>query len=129
MNVFDKDLGLYQGRIATSSAPSGAFVYELGHALLSEAAVNVGDYSEVAQTFAKTAAAKYLTASIIVTVPPVLPVGRMWEVSAWLNSTKMVSRLLRPSKRPIKLEDWRVSLYFALEAPDTNVLAFRLELV
>lgn len=129
MNVFNKDLGVHQGRIVLAPAPEGAFVYELGHALLRDANVAVGDFHEVKQTFTVSAGSKFLRASIVVTVPKVLPVGSGWLLSATLNNVRMVNRQLRVSKHVIKLEDWRVSLAGAAAAPATNVIAFRLELV
>lgn len=129
MNVFTYDLGVHQGRMPLPNAPDGAFVYELGHAKLADYSVQVGDFHEVSQSFTVTPGARCAYASIVVTTPPVLPAGSAWEVSAWLNGTKMVARRLRPSKRQIALHDWRVSLAAAAASPATNVLAFRLELV
>ena len=129
MNVFTKDLGLHQGRIPLANAPEGSFVYELGHALLGDGAVNVGDHHEITQVFTVTAGSKYITASIRVRVPPALPVGAAWVVSASLNGTQMVQRRLRIAKRLLVLEDWAISLASAHAAPTTNTLALRLELV
>jgi hypothetical protein len=129
MNVFTKDLGVHQGRIARANAPDGAFVYELGHALLQAVNVSAGDFHEISQPIVVAPGSKTIRASIVVTTPAVLPIGHTWEVSAWLNGTKMIVRRLRPSKRPITLEDWRISLVAASAAPTTNLLAFRLELV
>jgi hypothetical protein len=129
MNVFTKDFGVHQGRIAASAAPDGAFVYELGHALMQNVNVRAGDFHEVSQMLTVTAQAKSIRASVIVHTPAVLPLGAAWEVSAWLNGTKLVSRRLRPSKRVIELTDWRLSLLGANAAPAMNTVAFRLELV
>lgn len=129
MNVFTKDLGIHQGRIALSDAPDGSFVYELGHALLRDSSARVGDYHEVKQIFVMTDASKFIKASVVVKTPPILPVGDAWLVSAWLNNVQMVDRRLRISKRVLILEDWRVSLAAASPSPSVNVLAFRLELV
>lgn len=128
MNVFTRDSGLHQGRIAAPT-PNGAFVYELGHAKLADSNVRSGDFHEITQTFTKIAGSKFLQASVVITTPSILPAVQMWEVSAWLNGVRMVSRRLRPSKRKITLSDWKISLLDANEAPLTNVLAFRLELI
>lgn len=129
MNPFSKDLGVHQGRIAVASAVEGSFAYELGHALLQDVNVGVGDHHQVLQTFLVDAQSKLLRASVVVVTPQVLPIGAAWEVSGWLNGTKMVSRRLRPSKRTIVLDDWRISLFGAHPSPTTNSVAFRLELV
>lgn len=130
MNSFTKDLGLYQGRIARLDAPEGSYVYELGHALLQLASVEVGDYHEVAQTFVMDNEAHLVKASIVVATPEQLPIGSSWEVSAWLRSVKMVSRLLRPSKRVLELSDWRIRLRALGVDEDPNIeVKFRLELV
>jgi hypothetical protein len=126
-NPFNKDRGIHQERIASATAPEGAYVYELGHALLADVNVGVGDYHEVRQSLTLSAQAQVLKASIVVTVPPVLPDSASWEVSGWLNGTKMVSRILRRSKRKLVLDDIRISLYDANRT--TDVIAFRLELV
>jgi hypothetical protein len=129
VNIFNKDLGVHQGRIRKSDAPGGAFVYELGHALMRDAFVKIGDYHEITQTFMMNVNAKHLRASIVVQTPSILPVGQYWEVSGWLNGTKVVSRRLQPSKRKLVLDDWRISLLGAATPPGTNTVAFRLELV
>lgn len=129
MNPFNKDLGIHQGRIAVSSAPEGTHVYELGHALLTDANVDVGDFHQVSQSMVLDAESRLLRATIVVRTPAVLPTGAAWELSAWLNGTKMVSRRLRRSKRMIILDDFVISLYGGNAAPTPNTVAFRLELV
>lgn len=129
MDAFTKDLGVHQGRVASATAPEGSYVYELGHALLQDVNLAVGDHHEVSQSFVLSAQAQMLRATIHIEVPPVLPVGAAWEVSGWLNGTKMVSRRLRPSKRILVLDDLRISLFAAHGAPSTDTVAFRLELV
>lgn len=130
MNVFSYDLGTYQGRMPVSDAPDGAYVYELGHAKLMDASVKVGDFHEVSQQLQLSGDARYIQASIVITTPLALPAaGLAWEVSAWLNDVKMVSRQLRRSRRRIQLDDWRISLAGANAPPALNTLKFRLELV
>lgn len=127
MNPFNKDLGVHQGRIAIATAPEGTHVYELGHALLSDGNVAEDDYHQVSQVLTFTPQAKLLRASIIVTVPSALPpIGLSWEVSAWLNGEKMVSRKLRASKRVLVLNDIRISLHNVIGG--SNTVAFRLAL-
>ncbi len=129
MNVFMRDKGVHQGRIRKENAPEGAHVYELGHALLHEAEVVVGDMHEVATTFVRDAGSLYVRATIVVNAPIAPPVLAAWEVSGWLNGVKLVSRKLRANKRAFKLDDWRISLANSNPPPATNTLAFRLELV
>lgn len=125
MNVFTRDLGVTQGRIRVGAG----YVYELGHAALGDGIVNPGDLHQVEQVFLKQVGSQFIRASVVVTTPAALPIGNAWEVSAWLNGVKMVSRRLRASKRKIVLEDWAVSLKAANAAPVSNTLAFRLELI
>jgi hypothetical protein len=125
MNVFTRSLGVTQGRIKSG----GGYVYELGHAALEDGIVNVGDLHQIEQVFVKQPESTFIRAQIVVTTPAILPAGNFWEVSAWLNGTRQLTRRLKPSKRKILLEDWAVSLRAANAAPATNTLAFRLELV
>lgn len=129
MNVFEREAGIHQGRIARDDAPAGAYVYELGHAFLRDASVNVGDFHEVKQSFIVTPGMKFLRASVVIVTPERLPVGSAWEVMVLLNGTIMVSRRLRASKRRLTLDDWQISLFSAQPAPIGNDLTFRLELV
>lgn len=129
MNVFDKDIAIHQGRIQKAGAPEGKFVYELGHALLRDCIVNIGDYHEVSQEFMKHIDSKFIKPNVTIVTPPVLPIGTLWMVSAKLNGDLMTSRVLRPSKRTIVLEDWRISLANALPPPGKNTITFRLELI
>lgn len=125
MNVFTRSLGVTEGRIRVGDG----YVYELGSASLGDGIVRPGDLHQIEQTFLKQAGSRFIRAQIIVTTPAILPTGSFWEVSAWLNGVRMITRPLRPSKRKILLEDWAVSLSAALAAPATNTIAFRLELV
>ena len=129
MNVFQIDRGIHQARISKTNAPEGAFVYELGHALMHERDVVIGDSHQITSTFVREAQSLYVRASVVVVAPPQMPLLAAWEVSAWLNDTKLISRLVRVNKRPLKLEDWRISLANSNPPPATNTLAFRLELV
>lgn len=129
MDIFTKDIAIHQGRIQKAGAPEGSFVYELGHALLRDCIVKVGDYHEVSQEFMKHVDSKFIAPNITVVTPAALPVGALWLVSAKLNNVLMVYRELRTSKRPIVLEDWRINLANALPAPGKNTITFRLELI
>ena len=128
MNVFDKDLGVHQGRIA-AGASDGSFVYELGHALLADLNVGDGDLHEVSQALVLDTGSRMLLTHVRIVTPQELPVGSAWQFSVWLNDRRMVTRPIYPAKRVIILEDMRVSLREALIAPATNTLLFRLELV
>lgn len=125
MNVFDKDLGVHQGRIP---AATGGFVYELGHALLADVNVAPGDMHEVSQTFVMQAGMRVLSAHVRIVTPQELPVGLVWSFTIWLNDWCVVSRLLYPAKRVIVLDDMRVSLRPAFAAPAPNTIRFCLEL-
>jgi hypothetical protein len=128
MNPFTKDLGIHQGRIAIDPAPEGTHVYELGHALLQDVNLDVGDYHEVSQSLLLESASTALLASIVIVTPP-LPIAASWELSGWLNGVKMVRRILRASKRTLVLSDIRISLYNANRGAAVDLIAFRLELV
>lgn len=129
MNVFTQDAGVSQGRVACVTDGFQRFVYELGHQQLADRQVATGDYHEVSQTFVMQVGSRFIIPSIVVTAPSVLPTRGMWEVSAWLNGAKMCSRIVRRSRTPVKLADWRVSLAGANPPPATNTIAFRLALV
>lgn len=129
MDPFTKDLGVHQGRVALATAPEGGHVYELGHVLLQDSNLGVGDLHQVSQELVLSAQACLIRASIRVEVPRVLPPSLVWEVSALLNGQQMVRRALRPSKRPIFLHDWRISLFNANHAPSTDLITFRLSLI
>lgn len=128
LNVFNREFGTLQGRIPKADAPDGSFVYEIGHASMRDALVNPGDYHEVTQTFLKSSGSLFILATIVIRVPPVLPIASTWTLSAALNSVVLISRRLRLSKRAITLDDWKISLADANAAPTTNTLKFRLEL-
>lgn len=128
MNVFDLDLGYHQGRIRNDVVPGGAFVYELGHARMIDGDLIPGDYHEVWQRFVATPGMKFIRPWVRVVTPRELPADGWWEISASLNGAKVIARRLRPSRRTLLLDDWRISLAAARLAPDTNVLAFRLGL-
>lgn len=128
MNPFNRDLGIHQGRIASPAAAEGRYVYELGHALSFDANIAVGDFHEVRATITLDAQTKVLRPKIRLVTPSRLPAGAAWEVSCWLNGTKLVSRRLRASKRTLVLDDIRMSMFGASRSP-TDVIAFRLELV
>ena len=120
MNVFQIDRGIHQARISKTNAPEGAFVYELGHALMHERDVVIGDSHQITSTFVREAQSLYVRASVVVVAPPQMPLLAAWEVSAWLNDTKLISRLVRVNKRPLKLEDWRISLANSNPPPATK---------
>lgn len=128
MNVFDKDLGVHQGRIAAAGAVAGGFVYELGHALLADVNVAPGDSHEVSQTFVHAAGMRVLSAHVRIVTPQELPVGHAWVFSVWLNNRRMFSRALFAAKRVLVLDDMRVSLANVFDAPAMNTIVFRLEL-
>lgn len=129
MNVFTKDRGVHQGRIAKANAPEGVYVYELGHALLAERTVEIGDSHRVSQTFMRDVNAKYVRASIVIVTPPVLPSNAVWEVSGWVNDERMVVRRLRRSKRVITLDDWRLRVADLPPPPSPTTVMFQLMLV
>lgn len=126
LDAFTKQLGIHQGRIRTGP---NTYAYELGHAQLADVLLNVGDYHEISQDITVASGTRAIRVALVVKTPEELPVGSGWEVSAWFNGSRMVHRRLRPSKREIRLDDWRISTLGAVTSPGTNVLAFRLELV
>lgn len=129
MNVFTRDRGVHQGRIRKANAPDGVYVYEIGHALLAQSSAAIGDFHAIETTFVRETQALYVRAALSIVIPETPPLTAAWEVSGWLNGLKVVSRRLRLSKRPLLLDDWRISLANSNPPPATNTLAFRLELV
>lgn len=129
MNVFTRDLGRYQGRVPSSDAIEGSYVYEFGHAKFQKAAVVRGDYHQIRQMFTVRSGAKYVRPTIILRTPHAAPAAGVWEISCWLNGIKMVARRLRQMRRKLIIDDWRISLAAASPAPGTNELIFRLALI
>lgn len=129
MNPFNRDIGIHQGRIASPVASEGAYVYELGHALLQDANIAIGDSHIVAQTIAIDPQTKVIRPRLRIVTPDRLPTNSAWEVSCWLDGAKLVARRLRRSKRVLVLDDICISTFGAVKAPATAVLSFRLELV
>lgn len=125
LNPFNKDLGIHQGRIVNGVSA----VYELGHALLRDAEMRVGDKSEIAQNIVLAAQTRAIVPLIRVVIPGILPGDAKWELSAWLNGTKRVHRFFTASKRPITISDWQISTTGANAAPTPNQLVLRLQLV
>lgn len=126
MTAFTRDLGVHQGRITVDG---NSHVYELGHALLAYANVVIGDYHRVTQQFVVDSTEAVVRARIVIVTPSELTEGAAWELSAWLNETKMVSRRLRAFKKPIELTDLAISLRNANPPPSPSELSFQLELV
>lgn len=121
--VFNRDYGLFQGRIASGNA----FVYELGHADNADAVVKTGDAHEVTQLVTLATDTLFIAPTIRVVTPGIQLSGAQgWEVSAWINTSKLVSRVLRTSKRTIMLNDWRIS---TTGFSGAVTLRFRLEVV
>ena len=126
MDVFRREFGVHQGRIAKPDAAEGSFVYELGHALLRDAVVLDGDSHTVGQDFVVSPGSTFIRASVVIRAP-VVPVSGNWVVHALINQVIVVSRRLRASKRPVVLSDWAISLADADPAPTLNTLGFMLE--
>ena len=128
MDLFTQDLGLHQGRIPAPPGEQG-YVYELGHSLLARAELAIGDRHQVSQQFVIAPGMRVLRARVRLRVPAELPQApTVWAVSVSLNGERMVSRELRPAKRPLVLEDLVINLTGANAAPAPNTIAFRLEL-
>lgn len=126
---WEKDLGTYQGRIASSAAPEGSYVFELGHALRSAFNLAVGDYHEVKQTVTLDHGSSVLRASVRVVSPLTIPFGFGFLLTARLNGTVKVSRPIKSGGRTVTIEDFAIPLMNANGAPGTDEIAFRLEVV
>ena len=129
MNPFDHDIGIHQGRIPASDAPDGAYVYELGHALMAEANCAIGDNHVVGQVLTLSPQTHFLRASIRLRVPDGLPVGAAWQFTADLNGVVFYTRRIHAAELELELDDLRVSTAGANFTPLGDTLAFKLELV
>lgn len=126
---FEKDLGVHQGRIAVADAPDGTFVYELGHALLADANLDVGDFREIKQDVVFDGQSQFVRPVVRITAPEVIATGLEWEFSMKLNGTVVVTRRIKADAKPVTLTDLAISLADSLGPPATDEILFRLELV
>ena len=124
---FDRDSGIFQGRILIADAPAGLYVYELGHSRRETGDCVVGDYHEVEQSFVMSGVSKLLRVAIRIKPPRSLPGGRRWLLTAALNSVVRASRYIEDTKRDIVLTDFAVPLINANTPPTANTLTYRLE--
>ena len=126
--AFSLDLGISQGRIASSYAADGSYVYELGHANLDIGWCVAGDYHEIKQDVVVDGEAKFVRARIRIASPPDLT-SYQWRVSGKLNGVARFSRVIPASSRIIELSDIAIPLALGNTPPTTNEIAFRLELI
>jgi phage tail-like protein len=106
-NPFDADSGTYQGRIIPTNwtAPSGEYVFCLGHDLRGQSAlVNGGDTVTVAQTFDSTGF-NMLRATLHIRAPRTMPSGSKWTVTFGTDNFEYVAIELLPGMRERTLSD------------------------
>lgn len=126
--AFSLDLGISQGRITSSYAADGSYVYELGHAELAVGWLTVGDYHEIKQDIVADGESAFIRASIRIVSPPDLT-GYRWRISGRLNTVTRFSRVIPASSRIITLSDIAIPLALGNTPPTSNEIAFRLELI
>lgn len=126
--VFSLDLGMAQGRIASTNAGNGSYVYELGHANGIAEHVNVGDYHEIKQDMVLDPEAKFIRLQIRIVPPTSFTSGYGWKLIGKLNGVTRATRVISSSD-PITrtLIDFAIPLALANTPPTTNEIAFRLE--
>jgi len=126
---FSIDLGVSQGRIPSTSAPDGSYVYEFGHTQRIDERVAAGDYHEVQQTVTLSPQAALLRATVKITPPDTITTGYAWLFTMRLNGVIRASRTIEAGRRAVTLTDLTIPLALANIAPLTNLIAFRLELI
>lgn len=126
--AFSLDLGTAQGRIASSYAPDGSYVFELGHANLDLGWLKTGDYHEVKQDIVADGEAAFVRARVRIQSPPDL-VGYSWRLSARLNGVTRMTRVISAGSRIVTLQDIAIPLALGNTPPTSNEIAFRLELI
>lgn len=131
LSPFQRDRNTEHGRIASSSAPGGSYVFELGNANREGGLFNTGDYIEVSQGSIEFDAQAFLSrVTVNVELPETLPSSPAveWEFTARLNGAARYTRRLRAEQRSLELLDIAIPTVAATGGP-TNTLAFRLALV
>jgi hypothetical protein len=127
--VFSIDLGTLQGRIPSSYAAHGSYVYELGHANCIAERVKLGDYHEIKQNIVLDPEAGFLRVSVRIVPPTTLESGYSWKLTGKLNGVARVTRTISASNITKVLSDIAIPLALASSPPTPNEIAFRLELV
>lgn len=131
LSPFQRDIGSEQGRISTTDAPAGSYVFELGSSAREGGIFNVGDYVEVRQTAIDfDGQASLVRVAARVELPDVFPTSPawFWELTVRLNGSARYTRKFRPGPRELALEDVAVPTVARAAGPN-NTLAVRLALV
>jgi hypothetical protein len=126
--AFSIDLGTSQGRITSSYAAEGSYVYELGHANKIAERVNLGDYHEIKQDIVFDTQAAFLRVQVRISPPATLLSGYHWKLTAYLNGVARSVRTISGGERTLTLTDLAIPLALANAAPTSNEIKFRLEL-
>lgn len=126
--AFSLDLGASQGRIQSTHAADGSYVYELGHASRIATRLNTGDYHEIKQDIVIDPEAKFIRAQIYI-YPPTTSDSYSWKLTARLNGVVRASRVIINNGLAKTITDFTIPLALANTPPTTNEIAFRLELL
>ena len=89
LSPFEAGRSIGHGRLARSTAPDGAYVFELGDNRKTARDLAIGDYIEVSQTTTLEAASTHVTFDVRVDPPAELDPGMGWQLSARLNNVEL----------------------------------------
>lgn len=124
---FTNAIGVSQGRIATSDAPDGSYVFELGHQAFGDVRLAVGDRHEVYQSLVRSPESYFFTCRVRVRTPDDWVGTERYQLTMRLNGTPFYTRTIKRTDRDIDIQDIGVSLVGAIPPPMTNSIAVRLE--
>jgi hypothetical protein len=126
LSAFKKNLGVSQGRIPSTTAPAGSYVFELGDANSGIDDITVGDYSQVVQSVTFASYDLLMTVTAVVTEPNVSNATIAWDLIGKIASTTIYTRRLTFQGRTLTLSDIALSLTGQSSPVDVT---FRLEAV
>lgn len=111
-NPFTADLGTYQGRILSSSAIQGSYVYELGHALRGRIyPFHAEDHHTTSQVNVDLTGIASLRYTVITRGATTMPIGARWTFRLLVDGTTYLEREL--DARVLTLRDLTVNLHGA----------------
>jgi phage tail-like protein len=116
---FTADAGTYQGRILSSSAVQGSYVYELGHALPGQIfTFNPNDVHEITQT-ADVTGVHAIRVTVVTRGATTMPDGAQWIFLLKIDGDIIAARIL--DQRDITLVDLAANLHGAGLSGDHDI--------
>lgn len=123
---FAQALGVLQGRITSSSAPEGEYVYELGHSGRVEGAFTLGDETSLTQSFAFGAQYALLRCAVVLHTPRNIEDGYVWAFEAAYDGLLFYRRRIEADSRRITVSDIALPLTHSPLPPGTADVTFTL---